>query len=119
MDRSDAAATRSRRIATAAFWLVILSQAFSGIASAAELRGRILNAPTGAELKLNCGGKPNPHPLGGSGSYSIRNVPSGNCKLTVTTSSGTASRTIAINKPVVKFSGEIRAIGNGIVLIPR
>lgn len=122
--RSDAAATPSWRIATAAFWLVILSQALSGIASAAELRGRIWDAstgsaPVGGKLQLNCGGKPNPHPLGGKGSYSIRNVPSGNCKLTVTTPSGTASRTIAINRPVVKFSGETRAVGNGIILIPR
>jgi len=102
----------------------LIYPALSGTALAAELRGRIWDtntgkAPAAAELALSCGGQPNPHPLGGDGSYSIRDVPSGNCKITVNTSRGKASRTIAINRPVVKFSGETSAVGNGIVLIPR
>lgn len=94
------------------------------VASSAELRGRIWDASTGAapkggSLKLSCGGSPNPHPLAGNGTYSIRDVPSGTCKLTVTTSKGIASRTITINKPVVQFSCETRKVGNKIVLVPR
>lgn len=97
---------------------------FPAIASSAELRGRIWDASTGAapkggSLKLSCGGTPDPHPLVGKGSYSIRNVPSGTCELTVTTSRGKASRIITINKPVVQFSCETRAVGNKIVLVPR
>jgi hypothetical protein len=104
-------------------WLLILLM-LPAVASSAELRGRIWDASTGTapkegSLKLSCGGSPNPHPLVGKGSYSIRNVPSGTCELTVTTSSGKASRTITINKPVVQFSCETRAVGKKIVLVPR
>ena len=92
--------------------------------SSAELRGKIWDASTGAapakgSLRLTCGGKPNPHPLVGNGSYSIRDVRSGSCTLTISTSSGSASRTISINKPVVQFSCETRRAGNTIVLVPR
>lgn len=104
-------------------WLLILLLAPT-VVSSAELRGRIWDAstgvaPQGGSLKLSCGGSPNPHPLVGKGSYSIRNVPDGTCKLTVTTSSGKASRTITINKPVVQFSCETRTVGKKIVLVPR
>ena len=96
----------------------------TSVVSAAELRGRIWdaatgNAPSGGSLQLNCGGSPNPHSLVGNGSYSIRNVPSGPCKITVRTSDGTASRNITINKPVVRFNGETRRAGNRIFLVPR
>ena len=104
-------------------WPLILLLA-STIASAAELRGRIWDAatskaPENASLRLSCGGNPNPHPLLGSGSYSIRNVPNGTCTLTVNTANGSASRTVTINKPVVQFSGETRKAGNKIFLVPR
>lgn len=104
-------------------WLLILLLV-PAVASSAELRGRIWDASTGAapkggSLELSCGGSPNPHPLAGKGSYSIRDVPSGTCTLTVTTSRGAASRTITINKPVVQFSCETRTVGNKIVLVPR
>ncbi|MDX1411008.1 MAG: hypothetical protein R3351_02535 [Nitrospirales bacterium] len=93
-------------------------------ASAAELRGRVWDAktkkaPNRGSLELSCGGNPNPHPLVGNGSYSIRNVPNGTCKITVSTSGGKASRTITINKPVVQFNGETRKAGNKIFLVPR
>ncbi len=107
-------------------WLLIGTSLLSGAACSAELRGRIWDAATGAapaggSLELSCGGdpSPNPHPLTGSGAYSIRNVPSGTCKVTVHTSQGRASRTVAINKPVVQFSCETRAVGRKVVLIPR
>lgn len=104
-------------------WLLILLLV-PAVASSAELRGRIWDASTGAapkdgSLKLSCGGSPNPHPLAGNGSYSIRDVPSGTCKLTITTSRGIVSRNITINKPVVQFSCETRKVGNKIVLVPR
>jgi len=104
-------------------WLLILLLA-PAVVSSAELRGRIWDASTGAapqsgSLQLSCGGSPNPHPLAGNGSYSIRDIPGGTCKLTVTTSRGTASRTITISKPVVQFSCETRTVGNKIVLVPR
>jgi hypothetical protein len=104
-------------------WFLIILMV-PAVASSAELRGRIWDASTGAapkggSLKLSCGGSPNPHPLAGNGTYSIRDVPSGTCKLTVTTSKGIASRTITINKPVVQFSCETRKVGNKIVLVPR
>jgi len=108
------------------WFLISTSLLLSGTASSAELRGRIWDGSTGVapidgELALSCGGNPspNPHPLTGSGFYSIRNVPDGTCKLTVTTSRGTASRTIAINKPVVRFSCETRAVGKRLFLISR
>lgn len=105
------------------FYLLMLIL-FPISASSAELRGQIWDAATGAapangSLHLSCGGKPNPHPLVGNGSYSIRNVPNGSCKLTVSTSRGTATRTISINKPVVQFNCETRRAGNKIVLVPR
>jgi hypothetical protein len=106
-----------------ALWLLIFLLV-PVVASPAELRGRIWDAstgaaPTGGSLELSCGGQPNPHLLAGNGSYSIRNVPSGTCKLTVTTSNGDAARTITINRPVIQFSCETRKVGNRIVLVPR
>lgn len=94
------------------------------LASAAELRGRIWDAstgkaPSGGSIQLSCGGKPNPHKLVGTGSYSIRNVPNGSCRATIKTSRGSASRTVTINKPVVQFSSETRTVGNKVLLIPR
>ena len=105
------------------FWPLVLCLIASS-ASAAELRGRIWDAktgkaPKGGSLKLSCGGNPNPHSLVGSGSFSIRNVPDGSCKITVSVSGGKASRNISINKPVVRFSGEIRKAGNQVLLVPR
>lgn len=92
--------------------------------SAAELRGRIWDAATGrapnmGKIVLSCGGDPSPHPLVGSGTFSIRNVPNGPCTIKLSTSSGSASRNIAINKPVVQFNGETRKAGNKILLVPR
>ena len=105
------------------FWPLVLLL-FGSVVSAAELRGRIWdaktgNAPAGGSLNASCGGNPNPHTLVGSGSYSIRNVPDGTCTLTVSIGNSTASRTITINKPVVRFNGEIRKAGNKFFLVPR
>jgi hypothetical protein len=105
-------------------WFLILAIFLPTVASAAEVRGRIWDASTGAapaggEVQLSCGGNPNPYILRGSGNYSIRDVSSGTCQVTVTTSGGSATRSISVNKPVVQFSGETRAIGNRIVLIAR
>ena len=92
---------------------------------AAEVRGRIWDettreAPQGGTIRIVCGSQEFPGTLAPNGSYSIRGVPSGGtCQFFVNAYGLEASRTIAVNGPVVNFSGEVRRVGGTIVLIPR